>query len=185
MAADPRGLRSYRWPGSSSAWQGQVEVMRAAAGAAKERGRIRPVQLWKREVLADARIPPMDVRMAGGGNGTALRRRRTSRTHAAGPESCVQAASAQHRAVLSSKRPFLHGNRMILLHDKTFVMNARTVLHDERAILPKKRGNLPSARTSLRWKKAAPSRRWSAEPSVLAQNELYSVKKPSSTPEIP
>jgi hypothetical protein len=74
---------------------------------------------------------------------------------------------------------------MILLHDKTFVMNARTVLHDERMILPKKRGNLPSARTSLRWKKAAPNQRWSAEPSVLAQNELYSVKKPSSTPEIP
>jgi hypothetical protein len=185
MAADPRGLQSCRWPGSSSAWQVWLRVMRAAAGAAPGRGRFRPVEMRKREVLPDDRTVPMDDRMAGGGSGMALRLRRTSRTHAAGPDSCVQAASALRRAVRSWKRPILHGNRMLLRHDKTVLLDVCTVLHDERTILPRKRGNLPSARTCLRRKKTPPSHPGSAERSVPAHNELYSVKKPSSLWEIP
>lgn len=185
MAADPRGLQNCRWPGSSSAWQVWQRVMRAAAGAAPGRGRFRAVEMGKREVLPEDRTVPMDDSMAGGGNGTCLRLRRTSRTHAAGPDSCVQAASALRRAVRSWKRPFLHGNRMLLRNDKTVLLDVCTVLHDERRILPRKRGNLSSARTCLRRKKTPPSHPGSAEPSVPAHNELYSVKKPSSLWEIP
>lgn len=179
MAADPRGLQSCRWPGSSSAWQVWQRVMRAAAGAAPGRGRFRPVVWWKREVLADDRTVPMDDRTAGGGNGTGLRLRRTSRIDAARPDACVQAALALRRAVRSWKRPFRHGRRRLLRHDQTVLWDVRTVLHDERRILPRKRGNLPSARTCLRRKKTPPNPPGSAEPSVPAHHELDSVKKPS------
>ena len=172
VGADGWGIEGVGWRGSQSAGGVWQRVRGAAAGAAPGRGRFRPVEWWKREVLPDDRTVPMDDRTAGGGNGTGLRLRRTSRTHAAGPDSCVQAASALRRAVRPWKRPFLHGNRMLLRNDKTVLMNGRTVLHNERRILPRKRGNLPSARTCLRRKKRPPNHPGSAEPSVPAHNEL-------------